>query len=146
MSSVTNKSTSKDAEGIDLGHLIGEFIDHRKLIISVTSLFTLIALIYAIFATPIYQADALIQVEQKQANAILSNLTQMLPDSQPKSAPEIALIQSRMILGKTVDDLNLQARVKEKYFPLLGRGFARLMGNKEGNISISRLYINGDDT
>ncbi|MCV1497469.1 polysaccharide biosynthesis tyrosine autokinase, partial [Escherichia coli] len=29
---------------------------------------------------------------------------------------------------------------------LLGRGFARLMGNKEGNISISRLYINGDDT
>ncbi|HBU7012266.1 TPA: polysaccharide biosynthesis tyrosine autokinase [Escherichia coli] len=146
MSSVTNKSTSKDAEGIDLGHLIGEFIDHRKLIISVTSLFTLIALIYAIFATPIYQADALIQVEQKQANAILSNLTQMLPDSQPKSAPEIALIQSRMILGKTVDDLNLQARMKEKYFPLLGRGFARLMGNKEGNISISRLYINGDDT
>lgn len=146
MSSVTNKSTSKDAEGIDLGHLIGEFIDHRKLIISVTSLFTLIALIYAIFATPIYQADALIQVEQKQANAILSNLTQMLPDCQPKSAPEIALIQSRMILGKTVDDLNLQARVKEKYFPLLGRGFARLMGNKEGNISISRLYINGDDT
>lgn len=146
MSSVTNKSTSKDAEGIDLGHLIGEFIDHRKLIISVTSLFTLIALIYAIFATPIYQADALIQVEQKQANAILSNLPQMLPDSQPKSAPEIALIQSRMILGKTVDDLNLQARVKEKYFPLLGRGFARLMGNKEGNISISRLYINGDDT
>lgn len=146
MSSVTNKSTSKDAEGIDLGHLIGEFIDHRKLIISVTSLFTLIALIYAIFATPIYQADALIQVGQKQANAILSNLTQMLPDSQPKSAPEIALIQSRMILGKTVDDLNLQARVKEKYFPLLGRGFARLMGNKEGNISISRLYINGDDT
>ncbi|HCC2630226.1 TPA: polysaccharide biosynthesis tyrosine autokinase [Klebsiella quasipneumoniae] len=146
MSSVTNKSTSKDAEGIDLGHLIGEFIDHRKLIISVTSLFTLIALIYAIFATPIYQADALIQVEQKQANAILSNLTQMLPDSQPQSAPEIALIQSRMILGKTVDDLNLQARVKEKYFPLLGRGFARLMGNKEGNISISRLYINGDDT
>ncbi|HEA0664629.1 TPA: polysaccharide biosynthesis tyrosine autokinase [Escherichia coli] len=146
MSSVTNKSTSKDAEGIDLGHLIGEFIDHRKLIISVTSLFTLIALIYAIFATPIYQADALIQVEQKQANAILSNLTQMPPDSQPKSAPEIALIQSRMILGKTVDDLNLQARVKEKYFPLLGRGFARLMGNKEGNISISRLYINGDDT
>lgn len=146
MSSVTNKSTSKDAEGIDLGHLIGEFIDHRNLIISVTSLFTLIALIYAIFATPIYQADALIQVEQKQANAILSNLTQMLPDSQPQSAPEIALIQSRMILGKTVDDLNLQARVKEKYFPFLGRGFARLMGNKEGNISISRLYINGDDT
>lgn len=147
MSSVTNKATSKDADEIDLGRLIGEFIDHRKLIISVTSLFTLVALIYAIFATPIYQADALIQVEQKQANAILSNLSQMLPDSQPQSAPEIALIQSRMILGKTVDDLNLQARVKQKYFPLLGRGFARLAGDKPGSLSVSRLYIpeNGDD-
>ncbi|EPC9756927.1 polysaccharide biosynthesis tyrosine autokinase [Klebsiella pneumoniae] len=148
MSSVTNKATSKDADEIDLGRLIGEFIDHRKLIISVTSLFTLVALIYAIFATPIYQADALIQVEQKQANAILSNLSQMLPDSQPQSAPEIALIRSRMILGKTVDDLNLQARVKQKYFPLLGHGFARLSGDKPGSLSISRLYIpeNDNDT
>ena len=148
MSSVTNKATSKDADEIDLGRLIGEFIDHRKLIISVTSLFTLVALIYAIFATPIYQADALIQVEQKQANAILSNLSQMLPDSQPQSAPEIALIRSRMILGKTVDELNLQARVKQKYFPLLGRGFARLSGDKPGSLSISRLYIpeNDNDT
>ncbi|ENK1713395.1 polysaccharide biosynthesis tyrosine autokinase [Klebsiella pneumoniae] len=148
MSSVTNKATSKDTDEIDLGRLIGEFIDHRKLIISVTSLFTLVALIYAIFATPIYQADALIQVEQKQANAILSNLSQMLPDSQPQSAPEIALIRSRMILGKTVDDLNLQARVKQKYFPLLGRGFARLSGDKPGSLSISRLYIpeNDNDT
>jgi tyrosine-protein kinase Etk/Wzc len=42
----------------------------------------------------------LIQVEQKQGNAILNNLSQMLPDSQPQSAPEIALLQSRMILGK----------------------------------------------
>ncbi|MCP6571112.1 Wzz/FepE/Etk N-terminal domain-containing protein, partial [Klebsiella pneumoniae] len=77
---------SENTEQVDLGRLIGEFIDHRKLIISVTSLFTLLALVYAIFATPVYQASALIQVEQKQANAILSNLSQMLPDSQPQSA------------------------------------------------------------
>ncbi|HBS5981683.1 TPA: hypothetical protein MAL29_005203, partial [Klebsiella variicola] len=67
MSSMANKTHSKETDEIDLGRLIGEFIDHRKLIISVTSLFTLLALVYAIFATPIYQADALIQVEQKQA-------------------------------------------------------------------------------
>lgn len=144
MSSATNKTISKDTGEVDLSRLFGEFIDHRKLIISITSLFTLVALIYAIFATPIYQADALIQIEQKQANAILSNLSQMLPDSQPQSAPEIALIQSRMILGKTVDDLNLQARIKQKYFPILGRGFARFSGDKPGTISISRLYIPGN--
>lgn len=148
MSSVINKATSKDDEGLDLGRLLGEVIDHRKLIVSVTSLFTLLALLYAIFATPIYQADALIQVEQKQANAILSNLSQMLPNSQPQSAPEITLLGSRMILGKTVDDLNLQIRAKQDYFPVFGRGLARLLGEKPNNISISRLYmknIEGDE-
>lgn len=147
MPSVINKNSLKEKDEIDLGRLIGEFIDHRKLIISVSSLFTLLALLYAIFATPIYQADALIQVEQKQANAILSNLSQMLPDSQPQSAPEIALLQSRMILGKTVDDSNLQTRIKQKYFPLIGRGFSRLSGEKSGIVTISRLYLpdNGKD-
>lgn len=141
MSSVINKSMKKDSDEIDLGRLVGELIDHRKLIISVTALFTLLALVYALFATPIYQADALVQVEQKQANAILSNLSQMLPDSQPQSAPEIALLQSRMILGKTVDDLNLQTRVKQDYFPIFGRGWARLTGEKPSEVNISRLYL-----
>lgn len=143
MSSIKNQTTSSNVEEIDLGRLIGEFIDHRKLIISVTSLFTLVALVYAIFSTPIYQADALIQVEQKQANAILSNLSQMLPDSQPQSAPEIALLQSRMVLGKTVDDLNLQTRIKQNYFPIVGRGFSRLLGEKPYSLLISRLYLHG---
>ncbi|HDZ1376549.1 TPA: polysaccharide biosynthesis tyrosine autokinase [Klebsiella pneumoniae] len=141
MSSVNNKLITNDADEIDLGRLLGELVDHRKLIIAVTSLFTLCALIYALFATPIYQADALIQVEQKQANAILSNLFQMPPDSQPQSEPEIALLKSRMILGKTVDDLNLQAVIKPKYFPIFGRGWQRLSGKKDGELVVSRLYL-----
>lgn len=141
MSSVNIKLITNDADEIDLGRLLGELVDHRKLIIAVTSLFTLCALIYALFATPIYQADALIQVEQKQANAILSNLSQMLPDSQPQSEPEIALLKSRMILGKTVDDLNLQAVIKPKYFPIFGRGWQRLSGKKDGELVVSRLYL-----
>ncbi|HGY2790881.1 TPA: polysaccharide biosynthesis tyrosine autokinase [Klebsiella pneumoniae] len=148
MSLVTNKSSSKDEDELDLGRLIGEIIDHRKLIVSITAFFTLLALVYVVFSTPIYQADALIQVEQKQGNAILNNLSQMLPDSQPQSAPEIALIQSRMILGKTVDDLNLQTIIKKSYFPIFGRGFARLLGENEGSLSISRLYVHnvGNDS
>ncbi|HBT3198757.1 TPA: tyrosine-protein kinase, partial [Klebsiella pneumoniae] len=106
---------------------------HRKLIIAITSLFTLVALIYALFATPVYQADALIQVEQRQGNAILNSLSQVLPNTQPQSQPEITLLQSRMILGKTVDDLNLQARIKQDYFPVFGRGWARLTGESEGS-------------
>ena len=46
-----------------------------------------------------------------------------------------------MILGKTVDDLNLQARVEQEYFPIFGRGWSRLMGKKQSSLDITRLYI-----
>lgn len=57
----------------------------------------------------------------------------MLPDSQPQSEPEIALLKSRMILGKTVDDLNLQAVIKPKYFPILAEA---------GNVYRARKMVN----
>lgn len=141
MTSISKKKQPETADEFDFGRMIGELIDHRKIIIALTSFSAMLSICYVFFATPIYKADALIQVEQKQANAILSNLSQMLPDSQPQSAPEIALLQSRMILGKTVDDLNLQAVVSPKYFPIFGRGLARLSGEQEGHINLSRLYI-----
>ncbi|HBW1885115.1 TPA: polysaccharide biosynthesis tyrosine autokinase, partial [Klebsiella pneumoniae] len=101
----------------------------------------LLMLIYILFSTPIYQADALIQVEQKQGNAILNSISQVLPNSQPQSSPEISLLQSRMILGKTVDDLNLQTRVEKSYFPVFGKGWARLLGEKNETVSISQFFL-----
>lgn len=81
---LNGKTPTAEGDEIDLGRLIGELIDYRKLIIAVTAIFTLLALLYALLATPIYQANALIQVEQRQGNAILNSLSQMLPDSQPQ--------------------------------------------------------------
>ncbi|PLV57906.1 polysaccharide biosynthesis tyrosine autokinase [Erwinia sp. B116] len=141
MSSVTSKKSSIETDEIDLGRLFGELVDHRKFIVTVTTIVTALAIIYVLFATPIYQSDSLIQIEQKQGNAILGNLSQILPDSQPESAPEVVLLQSRMILGKTIDDLNLQTVVKQDYFPIFGRGWNRLTGKKPGMISVSRAYI-----
>ncbi|HDZ1486880.1 TPA: hypothetical protein RRW85_000648, partial [Klebsiella pneumoniae] len=51
MSPVLKHSVTKDTDEIDIGRIIGELIDHRKLIISVTALFTVLALVYALFAT-----------------------------------------------------------------------------------------------
>ncbi|BEN29668.1 TPA: polysaccharide biosynthesis tyrosine autokinase [Serratia marcescens] len=141
-----NKNTVKNvgndkSDEFDLGRLLGEVIDHRWLITGITTAFLTLSILYCVFSTPIYRANALIQVEQKQGNAILDNLSQMLPDRQPQSAPEISLLQSRMILGKTVSDLNLQIVAEQNYFPLFGRGFNRLVGNKPGEIKISHLSI-----
>ncbi|WP_242517977.1 polysaccharide biosynthesis tyrosine autokinase [Klebsiella pneumoniae] len=65
----------------------------------------------------------------------------MLPDGQLQSAPEISLLQSRMILGKTVDDLNLQTQVEKEYFPIIGKGISRILNNKNESIKIDKLYI-----
>ena len=79
----TNNLHAHDASAanneIDLVRLLGELLDHRKFILILTALFTLAALLYALFATPVYQADALIQVEQKQGNAPVSYTHLTLP-------------------------------------------------------------------
>ncbi|MBZ6936867.1 tyrosine-protein kinase, partial [Klebsiella pneumoniae] len=80
MSTGTKKENVQAGDEIDLRKLIGDIIDHRKLIITLTSLFLFLSITYSMFATPIYRADALVQVEQKQGNAILNSLSQMLPD------------------------------------------------------------------
>ncbi len=144
MSTGTKKENIQAGDEIDLRKLIGDVIDHRKLIITLTSLFLFLSITYSMFATPIYQADALVQVEQKQGNAILNSLSQMLPDGRLQSTPEIALLQSRMILGKTIDDLNLQAEIKNKYIPIIGKGWARLTSQPKSSISLGYFKFTGE--
>lgn len=139
-----NTPAKQSCEDIDIGRFIGELIDHRWLVISVTAACLTIAIIYALFSTPIYKADALVQVEQKSANSILGDNNKILPDNQPESAPEIELIKSRMVLGKTVEDMNLETVVKKNYFPLFGRGYNRLMGNKPAVLDVARLFLPHD--
>ncbi|PZQ28610.1 MAG: tyrosine-protein kinase [Serratia marcescens] len=52
-----------------------------------------------------------------------------------------------MVTGKTVDDLNLETVVQQKYFPIFGRGWARLTGSEPAKIALSRLNVpaNSDD-
>ena len=130
----------EDSSGWDLAHLVGQLIDHRWIIVAVTAFFMLVGTLYTLFATPIYSADALVQVEQKNTSTVLTDLQDALPPT-PASDTEIEIVQSRMVIGKTVDDLGLDTVVEQNYFPIIGKGLARLMGNKPANIAISRLEI-----
>ncbi|MGS4265500.1 tyrosine-protein kinase Wzc [Serratia marcescens] len=136
-----NTPAKQSSDEIDIGRFIGELIDHRWLVIGVTAACLTFSILYAIFSTPIYNADALVQVEQKGVNSILGDISKMLPDSQPQSAPEIELIQSRMVLGKTVEDMNLTTVVEQDYFPIFGRGYNRLIGEKPGVLNVTRFIV-----
>ncbi|MEZ3499146.1 tyrosine-protein kinase Wzc [Pantoea sp. KPR_PJ] len=130
----------EESTGFDLGHLLGQLIDHRWIIVAVTAFFMLVGTLYTLFATPIYSADAMVQVEQKNSSTVLSDLQGILPAT-PESDTEIQILESRMVIGKTVSDLGLDTVVEQKYFPIIGKGLSRLMGNKPAQIAISRLEI-----
>ena len=140
---VINSGNDK-SDDVDLGRLLGELVDNRWLIIGVTALFLTLGILYCLFATPIYRADAMVQVEQNAGNSLLNNISQILPNNQPESAPEIELLRSRMILSKTVEDLNLRIVIAQEYFPVFGKGYSRLVKDKPGEISITKLEIPND--
>lgn len=126
---------------IDLLQLLAEMFDHRVLIACVTLLLTLGAGIYAFSTTPVYQADALVQIEAKQNNSLLKNLTPFESDLSPDVAPELLLLKSRMILGETVDQLGLTYHVKRRVFPVIESLWEKVQGRQSGKITIGALTI-----
>ncbi|WP_413729801.1 tyrosine-protein kinase Wzc [Sodalis sp. RH22] len=131
----------ENTDEIDIGRLIGTLIDFKWFIISVTALTTIIGIIVVMFSTPIYKADALVQVETNVGSALVDNVNSLLTSAKPTSDAEIELIQSRLVLGKTVDDLKLNINIQQKYFPIFGRGWARLINENPGQIALSRLNV-----
>lgn len=112
-----------DSDEIDLGKLFGILLDRRWTIIAITFTFAVAGIAYALLATPIYKADALLQVEEKSNG--LSGLGEMgdLFSSESSSNTEIEIIRSRMILGKTVDKLNLTTLAEPAALPLIVRAY-----------------------
>lgn len=132
---------NSDADMIDIGKLIGILVDARWFIIVVTSILTIIGVAYALLATPIYKADALIQVEQKSSgmSALVGDMGDMF-SSESSATTEIEIIKSRMVLSKTVEKLNLTTLATPIYLPVVGKGLSRIAG-KQNVINISRFEI-----
>ena len=146
MASTQQTSSDRDDE-IDLGALLGTLVDHKWLIGVVTGAFLLVSVAYALLATPIYQANAIVQVEQKVPQLPgLSDLSQTLGASSSEATTEIALITSRSVIGKAVDDLHLDVVARPERFPVLGDFIARrYKPGRPGEVAPPRLGMNGYD-
>ncbi|RGP55265.1 polysaccharide biosynthesis tyrosine autokinase [Pseudomonas abyssi] len=115
-----------DSDEIDLLALLGALIDGKWIIAGFTVCFAVIGVAYALLATPVYQANALIQIEEKSGNTLsgLGELSDML-GSTPEAVTEIELLKSRAVIGQAVDNLKLDIIVEPHYFPIIGRWMAR---------------------
>ena len=110
---------------IDLGRLLGILLDHKWLIAAITGVFMFLGVLYAVLATPIYQADALLQVEKKSSGIpALGDMADMFA-TESEAATEIEIIKSRMVIGAVVDQLKLTNVVEPNYFPIIGKFLAR---------------------
>lgn len=141
----TQPNSSPGTDEVDIGKLFGILIDNRWLIIITTFIFAVVGIGYALLATPIYKADALIQIEAKSTGmpALGGDMAELFGGSESSAVTETEILKSRMVLGETVDKLNLTVVVSPEYFPIVGKGLARLMGEQQF-INVSRFTVADD--
>jgi len=132
-------------EKLDWERLIGPLWDNRWRILLVTGVAGVLGCAYALMATPIYQATALVQVEKQLSGDSLlrETLDNSMGSMGQNSATqdEVSLAKSRYVIGKTVDDLGLTVRISPDYFPLFGKGLARLSGEPPPVLLISGMTV-----
>lgn len=130
------------SDEIDLGKLFGILLDAKWIILLTTALFAVGGVAVALLSTPIYKADALIQIEEKSSGGISSLVGDMgdMFSAKSSATTEIEIIRSRMILGETVEKFNLTTVATPDYLPFIGKGLARLAG-QNNQIEISRYVL-----
>lgn len=135
-------SQVESSDEIDLGKLFGILLDAKWWIVFTTFIFAVGGVAFALLSTPIYKADALIQIEEKSSGGISSMVGDMgeLFAQESSATTEIEIIKSRMILGETVEKFNLTTVTAPKYLPFVGKGIARLSGDIN-RISVSRYTL-----
>ncbi|MFM0061764.1 polysaccharide biosynthesis tyrosine autokinase [Paraburkholderia aspalathi] len=100
--------------------------ENWKLILSVLAVVLGLGTGYALLAQPVYEANAMIQVEDSAnpAQDALGDLASMF-DSKQTAAAEMEIMQSRLVVSQTVSALHLDITASPRYFPIIGQLVAR---------------------
>ncbi|EPG2138040.1 polysaccharide biosynthesis tyrosine autokinase [Providencia stuartii] len=128
----TTKTNSAASDEIDLLALFKVLKSSYLKIGFFTLFFIVIGAAYSFLATPIYQANATLQYDKMSQVSLLDQMSDVMPfaNSNSQADSEIEVIKSRMVLGKTVADLNLDIHTAPAGF------FDRLWGDK-ASVAIS---------
>ncbi|MFI8740330.1 polysaccharide biosynthesis tyrosine autokinase [Stutzerimonas zhaodongensis] len=125
---------TKEDKDIDLAHLFDTFLNNRGLILTITGFFAALGVAYALLATPVYLASAMIQIQAKGGLPSLTDVVGTAPAVSPAQT-EIALLKSRSVVGGAVEDLNLDIIIEPHHFPVFGGYiFRRFEPTEEGEL------------
>lgn len=131
----SNSTSQQDNDEIDLMALLGALWDGRWVVAFVTLLFTAIGVFYALIQVPVYQANALIQIEEKRGGLPGMEDVSALFESSSSADTEIEIIKSRRVLGSVVDALNLDINTTPNYFPVIGEAMAQRFQGPSGELA-----------
>lgn len=111
---------------IDLSEVTSVLVENRLLIAVVTAVSLVLGVGYAFLGTPVYRADATVQVEDDTGalNDKLGDLAQIFSGKGTADA-EVELIRSRAVVDDTVRQLHLDIDAQPRYFPVVGHAIAR---------------------
>ncbi|MTC21187.1 polysaccharide biosynthesis tyrosine autokinase [Providencia stuartii] len=132
----TTKTSSAASDEIDLLALFKVLKSSYLKIGIFTLFFIVIGAAYSFLATPIYQANATLQYDKMSQVSLLDQMSDVMPfaNNNNQVDSEIEVIKSRMVLGKTVADLNLDTQIAPAGF------FDKLWGDKF-SVAISLYFL-----
>jgi tyrosine-protein kinase Etk/Wzc len=121
--------TASPAEDeIDLSEIAAALWESKLLISAIAAGTLALGVAYAVLSTPVYRADAMVQVDTDAgAGAVNDKLGELaeLFGSKATADAEIELIRSRDLIDDTVKRLHLDITAEPRYFPLIGGWIAR---------------------
>lgn len=118
---MTMNQTTNNEDTIDLRELFFSLIMQWKLILLCILLSIVLALLYLRVTSDTYSVDALVQVESPKGGASAALLGQELSNvmdttglGQQLAQAEIEILRSRLVVGTTIEKLNLDITVQPK--------------------------------
>tara|TARA_B100001063_G_scaffold247007_1_gene289307 strand:- start:12853 stop:15087 length:2235 start_codon:yes stop_codon:yes gene_type:complete len=131
-----NKNTAQSTQDIDLMALLGALLDRKYFIAGITALFMFIGVVYAVLSAPVYQATAMIQVEDGGASVPGFDDMAGMFESTSAAVTEIELLKSRSVIGEAVDSLKLDIVAEPKLFPFIGnRAYRKFTPMEKGDLA-----------
>jgi tyrosine-protein kinase Etk/Wzc len=128
-------------EGIDLGELLGVLLENRWLIIGITTVALIVGAYKAFVAMPVYQADALMQVEENTSGLRGLEVSELFAGDTSVAA-EMEILKSRSVMGTVVDNLKLYIQAEPEYMPYIGAALAqRAPASERPGIKVAELEI-----
>ena len=120
----------QDEDSINVIDLLDNLLQYRWQFIATVFVCGAIAIAYAMTATPIYSANALIQISSRQSSISSLAAFQGVGATENSSAvaEEIEILRSRSVMSRVVEDLKLNVVVEvENRVPYIGDWLSRVL-------------------